>query len=59
MRGVPDRAAAMRAKFGDSFYLEQRSRKHRYVYFVGSKREKRDMLAALRYPIEQYPKLAA
>lgn len=55
-RGHPDRAAAMRRKYGDNFYSAQRSRKHRYVYFLGSKRQKSDMLAALRYPVREYPK---
>lgn len=55
MRGVPDRAAAMRARYGEDFYLSPRSRKHRYVYLAGSKRQRRDMLAALRYQIEPYP----
>jgi hypothetical protein len=59
MRGVPNRAAAMREKFGDDFYLAPRSRKHRYVFFTGSKREKRDMLALLKYPITPYPKAEA
>ena len=30
--------------------------KHRYVYFVGSKSQRRSMRAALRYPVEPYPK---
>jgi len=56
MRGVPNRADAMRARYGDNFYLAARSRKHRYVYFVGSRKDRRDMLAALRYQIEPYPR---
>lgn len=36
--------------------LVQRSRKHRYVYFLGTKKEKREMRNSLRYPIESYPK---
>ena len=50
------RADYMRAKYGDDFYLLDRPRKHRYVYMVGSKRQKRDMMAALKYPQEPYPK---
>ncbi|MGL5735477.1 MAG: hypothetical protein ACRCYS_11475 [Beijerinckiaceae bacterium] len=57
-RGFPNRAAAMKAKYGDAFYLAPRSRKHRYVYFCGSKKQKREMMAALRYKIEPYPKSA-
>jgi len=55
-RGQKNRAAYMRERFGDAFYLEDRSRKHRYVYFVGSKAQKKAMRAALNYPIEPYPK---
>lgn len=55
-RGRSDRAEFMRTKFGDAFRLEPRSRKHRYVYFVGSKRDKKAMRAALLYPQEPYPK---
>jgi len=55
-RGTKDRAAAMRAKYGDDFYLHPRPRKHRYVYLVGSKSFKRKAMAALRYKIEPYPK---
>lgn len=59
MRGVPNRAEAMRKKYGEAFYLSPRSRKHRYVYFVGSRREVAEMREALRYPISEYPREAA
>jgi hypothetical protein len=55
-RGIKNRAAAMRDKYGDDFYLEPRSRKHRYVMIIGSKKFKRAALAALRYNQEPYPK---
>ena len=55
-RGVANRAQAMRDHYGDAFYLEPRSRKHRYVMLLGGKRERREMLAALRYPVQPYPK---
>lgn len=56
-RGVPNRAEAIRAKYGDDFSLVERSRKHRYVYFVGSKTEKKNMLSRLKYKIYEYPKM--
>ncbi len=56
-RGKPNRAALMRERYGDDFYLKPRSRKHRYVYLVGSKKFKKAARAALRYPQEPYPKL--
>ena len=55
-KGHENRADFMREKFGDAFYLEDRPRKHRYVYLCGSKTDRKKMLAALRYPVEAYPK---
>jgi hypothetical protein len=55
-RGQENRAQWMRDKFGDDFYLEDRARKHRYVYFVGSQGQKKAMLSDLNYKIEPYPK---
>lgn len=55
-RGQPNRAAKMRKKYGDAFSLVPRPRKHRYVYFLGSKREKKEFRRLLRYPVMSYPK---
>jgi hypothetical protein len=55
-RGKENRADFMREKFGDDFYLKDRPRKHRYVFFVGSATERKAMRKALMYPIEPYPK---
>ena len=55
-RGQENRAEWMREKFGDDFYLQDRSRKHRYIFFLGNKYEKQAMLKALKYTIEPYPK---
>lgn len=55
-RGHENRAQFMREKFGDDFYLEERSRKHRYVFLCGNKTQKKQMLSALKYPVEPYPK---
>ena len=47
-------------KFGeDNVYFVERSPKHRYIYFVGDRRQKRAMQKALRYPILSYPKSIA
>jgi hypothetical protein len=54
-RGVPNRAAAIRAEWGDAFYLADRPRKHRYVRVVGPRGFVRDARAAIRYPEEPYP----
>jgi len=55
-RGVPNRAAAMREKYGDDFYLKPRPRKHRYVYFLGGKSFLKKCHQSLRYPVQPYPK---
>lgn len=33
-RGKPNRSALMREKYGEDFYLEERSRKHKYIYIT-------------------------
>lgn len=44
-------------KYGaENVYFEERSRKHRYVYFVGTTGQKKAMRAALRYGTLPYPK---
>lgn len=55
-RGMQNRTAFMREKYGDAFYLKERSRKHRYVYFCGNNKQKKQMKNALKYTIEPYPK---
>ena len=55
-RGHKNRSAMMREKYGDDFYLAPRPRKHRYIYLVGSKKQRKQMFNDLRYTIEPYPK---
>lgn len=55
-RGVKNRAAAMREKYGDRFYLAPRPRKHRYIYITGGKKDRRDIYPEIRYKQEEYPK---
>jgi len=55
-RGKENRAAWMREKYGEDFYLEDRPRKHRYFMFIGSKSERKKMLKMLPYETEPYPK---
>lgn len=54
--GQENRAEWMRAKFGDDFYLQERSRKHRYVFFCGNKTQRESMRADLKYSVQPYPK---
>lgn len=43
--------------FGEeNIVIEERSRKHRYLYFAGDKRFKRKMMDLLKYDIKEYPK---
>jgi len=46
----------LRQEFGDRLYFVERSRKHRYVYFCGSKAQRSLMRQALRYEVQAYPK---
>lgn len=55
-RGAENRVQWMRDKYGDDFYLEDRPRKHRYVYLNGSKSFKKKARKALQYPVCDYPK---
>lgn len=55
-RGHENRAAWMREKYGADFYLDDRPRKHRYVYFCGNKRQRAEMEKALKYEKQDYPK---
>jgi len=56
-RGKENRAQWMREKYGDDFYLEDRPRKHRYVYFCAKNiKQKAEMFNALRYEVIPYPK---
>lgn len=52
-RGKDNRAQYMRDTYGDDFYLQDRPRKHRYIYFVGCPESIRQ---ALKYPVLPYPK---
>lgn len=49
--------ALLRKRFGaDNVYMMERPRKHRYFYFVGNKRQVRDMKKLFIYKQEPYPK---
>jgi hypothetical protein len=47
---------SIKQKYGDDFYYTERSRKHRYILFHGSKTDKKIMRQKLLYAIEPYPK---
>lgn len=48
-RGVKNRAQAMRDKYGDDFYLQERPRKHRYIYITGSKKQVKKLRPLIKY----------
>ena len=47
---------AMKEKYGDDFYYTERSRKHRYIYFHGTKTDKKILKSKLNYEVMPYPK---
>jgi hypothetical protein len=56
-RGHDSRIEFLRQKYGaENVYYVERDRKHRYVYFVGSKTDKKKLRSALTYPVQDYPK---
>lgn len=55
-RGVKNRAQAMRDKYGDDFYLAPRPRKHRYIFVTGSKAQKKQLTAAIKYKKQAFNK---
>lgn len=56
VRGKENRTEELRKIFGDRLYYVDRPRKHRYFYFIGNRKQVKDMLAMLPYKIEPYPK---
>jgi hypothetical protein len=46
----------IKEKYGDDFYYTERSRKHRYIYFHGTKNDKKVLLSKFLYKSEPYPK---
>ncbi len=42
--------------FGDKISWQATTQKHRYIYFLGSKSQRKTLMRALRWPIQSYPK---
>ena len=51
-----DRIKKLKEMYGDDLVIKQRSQKHRYVFFVGDKTQKKKMQKDLRYKVMPYPK---
>jgi len=56
VRGKENRMDALKEMFGDRLYYVERPQKHRYFYFIGNKKETKDMLKMLPYEKQTYPK---
>ena len=51
-----NRIQLLKEKYGDRLYQVQREPKHRYVYFLGNKNFKKQILKHLKYIPQSYPK---
>lgn len=49
-------SSEIREKYGDRFSLKERPRKHRYVFLNAKGRRRAELLLALRYKQQPYPK---
>jgi len=56
VRGKENRIEALRQMFGDRLYYVERPQKHRYFYFLGNKKQVKDMFKMLPYELQPYPK---
>jgi hypothetical protein len=55
-RGQENRVQWLRDKYGEKLITIDRAQKHRYFYFHGSKKEKKQMQKMIPYEIKPYPK---
>ncbi len=46
----------LKKKIGHTFWRKKESSKHRYVYLLGNKTEKKQILKNLKHPFQPYPK---
>lgn len=51
-----DRIKKLKEKYGKDLYQVPRIPKNRYVYFLGTKKQKKEMMESLNYKIQPYPK---
>lgn len=55
-RGQENRVQWLRDKYGDDLIMVDRPQKHRYFYFLGNKKQVKDMFKMLPYEVQPYPK---
>ena len=46
----------IKQKYKEKFYYIERSRKHRYILFHGTKNDKKILKSKLKYEVQPYPK---
>lgn len=51
-----DRIKKLKQKYGDKLYQVQRQPKHRYIYFIGTKKQKKQMHMERLFQKKPYPK---
>lgn len=52
-----NRLELLKERFGEeNVYLKERSRKHRYFFFLGSRNDRKNMANNLKYEVKEYPK---
>jgi len=55
-RNIAERFKGVDKSKVSDLYKKPLSRKHRYVFFIGSKKQKRKMMSNLKYELQPYPK---
>jgi hypothetical protein len=45
----------LKATIGHTFWRRQEPEKHRYIYFLGNKRENKKYMKTLKYELKPYP----
>jgi hypothetical protein len=56
-QGHLSKVALLKARFGEeNVYMIDRPQKHRYFYFLGDKKQVKDMMSKIKYPKMPYPK---
>jgi hypothetical protein len=55
-RGQENRVQWLRDKYGDDLIMVDRPQKHRYFYFLGNRKQVKDMFKMLPYELQPYPK---
>jgi hypothetical protein len=56
-QGHLNKVELLKARFGaENVYMQDRPQKHRYFYFLGDKKQVKDMLSKIKYPKLPYPK---